>query len=234
MTVFQYHPDIIDRFPLLTGGAVLATGLTNGPTPDGLRAAYEAEQAAVRQRIGDTPLSELPSLAGWRSAFRAFGVDPTQYRSAAEALLRRLTKKGDIPSINTLVDLGNLVSIRYGLPVAVVDRRGFEGTLTVRFASGDERFTDLNSDTVVHPEPGEVIFSDTTGQITARRWCWRQSDQSASRPDTTGVLITVEAQHAGGRADVVAALDDLQALLAAHTSGMIVDAAVLDGQRPGL
>jgi DNA/RNA-binding domain of Phe-tRNA-synthetase-like protein len=234
MTVFQYHPDIIVRFPALTGGAVLATGLSNGPTPDDLRVAYEAEQAAVRQRIGDTPLSELPSLAGWRSAFRAFGVDPTQYRSAAEALLRRLTKKGDIPSINTLVDLGNLVSIRYGLPVAVVDRRGFEGTLTVRFASGDERFTDLNSDTVVHPEPGEVIFSDATGQITARRWCWRQSDQSASRPDTTGVLITVEAQHAGGRADVVAALDDLQALLAAHTSGMIVDAAVLDGQRPGL
>ena len=39
-------------------------------------------------------------------------------RSAAEALLRRLTKQGSIPSINTLVDIGNLVSIRYALPVA--------------------------------------------------------------------------------------------------------------------
>ena len=74
-------------------------------------------------RIGETPLSELPTLAAWRRAFRAFGVDPTAYRSAAEALLRRLTKQGSIPSINALVDIGNLVAIRYGLPVAMFDQR---------------------------------------------------------------------------------------------------------------
>ncbi len=79
------------------------------------------EQQGTLRRIGDTPLSQIPSLVAWRAVFRSFGVDPTQYRSAAEALLRRLTKKGDIPSINLLVDLGNLVSIRYALPVAVFD-----------------------------------------------------------------------------------------------------------------
>jgi DNA/RNA-binding domain of Phe-tRNA-synthetase-like protein len=63
-----------------------------------LEAAYRAEQQAVIARIGSRPLSEIESLAAWRSAFRAFGVEPTQYRSAAEALLRRLTKKGDIPA----------------------------------------------------------------------------------------------------------------------------------------
>ena len=51
--------------------------------------------------------------ASKHEAIRGFGVDPTQYRSAAEALLRRLSKSGEIPSINALVDLGNLVSIRY-------------------------------------------------------------------------------------------------------------------------
>src|ERR1044071_5123965 len=100
---FQYHPDILARFPHLTGGVILAHGLHGGTTPDGLRAAYQAEQQAVIARIGTTGLSELPSLAGWRSGFRAFGFDPTQSRCAAEALLRRLTKKGDIPSINNLV-----------------------------------------------------------------------------------------------------------------------------------
>src|SRR5882724_4617354 len=99
---FQYHADIRARFPALTGGVILAQGLRNPPTTEALQAAYLAEQQAVLQRIGTTPLSELPSLAAWRAAFRAFGVDPTQYRCAAEALLRRLTKKGDIPSINTL------------------------------------------------------------------------------------------------------------------------------------
>ena len=95
---------------------------------------YQAEQRRVIERTGDKPLSEIPSLAGWRAAFRLFGVDPTKYRNAAEALLRRLTKKGDIPSISALVDLCNLVSIRYGLPVAAFDACLLNGPITVRFA----------------------------------------------------------------------------------------------------
>src|SRR5260370_745340 len=124
MHIFQYHPDILTRYPQIVGGAILARNVTNGPTPARLQALYQAEQQRVLQRIGSTPLSQVESLAAWRRALRGFGVDPTQYRSASEALLRRLTKKGNIPSINLLVDLGNLVSIRYVLPVAEVERRG--------------------------------------------------------------------------------------------------------------
>src|SRR5574340_473303 len=109
--------------------------MTNGPAPKDLEEAFIDEQQATLKRLGDTPLSQIPSLAAWRTVFRAFNVDPTQYRSAAEALLRRLTKKGDIPSINTLVDLGNLVSIRYALPVAIFDTRALQPPLTVRFAA---------------------------------------------------------------------------------------------------
>ena len=93
MPTFQYHADIFARYPNLAGGVILAEGVTNGPTPDALREAYMAEQRATLDRIGETPLSELGPLAAWRGAFRGFGVNPTKYRSAPEALLRRLTKK---------------------------------------------------------------------------------------------------------------------------------------------
>jgi DNA/RNA-binding domain of Phe-tRNA-synthetase-like protein len=158
-------------------------------------------------------LSELPSLAAWRAAFRAFRVDPTQYRSAAESLLRRLTKQGDIPNINTLVDIGNLVSIRYGLPVAVLDTAQIVGGITVHFAAGDEAFSDLGSSDSIHPEVGEVIFTDQTRVVHARRWCWRQSAQSAARETTTNILVTIESHHDGGRADVEAAQADVLALM---------------------
>ena len=151
MALFQYDPEIVERYPSIVGGVLVADGVRNGPSPAELVAAFEAEQRAVLARLGDTPLSEVPSLAAWRRAFRGFGVDPTAYRSAAEALLRRLTKQGSIPSINTLVDIGNLVSIRYGLPVAVFDRASVAGGLTVRLATGDESFTDLGSGAVEHP-----------------------------------------------------------------------------------
>jgi DNA/RNA-binding domain of Phe-tRNA-synthetase-like protein len=219
MTTFEYHPDILARYPDVSGGVILAAGMRSGSTPERLHTAYMDEQKAVLARIGNTPLSEIPSLSAWRGAFRSFGIDPTQYRSAAEALLRRLTKKGDIPSLNLLVDLGNLVSIRYALPVAVFDMRALPGKVTVRFADGSERFTPLGEAQVEHPEPGEVIFSDETGMVIARRWCWRQSAESAAQADTTDTIITVEAQHPGGRAQVEAALSDLLKLLSEYAGG---------------
>jgi len=219
MIPFSYHPDILASFPLLAGGALHGTGIANRPTPPGLLQAYQEEQRQVLKRIGDTPLSAIESLAGWRAAFRTFGVDPTQYRSAAEALLRRLTKKGDIPSINAVVDICNLVSIRYALPVAAFDLGALQGGIAVHFASGTERFTPLGASQAEHPEPGEVIFSDESGLVVARRWCWRQSQESASQEATLEALFTIEAQHAGGPDVVRAALGDLGSLLEQYIGG---------------
>jgi DNA/RNA-binding domain of Phe-tRNA-synthetase-like protein len=207
--------------------------MNNGPTPTALQAAFIAEQQATLQRIGDTPLSQIPSLGSWRAVFRNFGVEPTQYRSSAEALLRRLTKKGDIPGINKLVDLGNLVSIRYALPVAVFDTRTLQGAVTVHFAAGSERYTTLGQDEVEHPEPGEVVFSDEAKLVIARRWCWRQSEQSAAKQETTQAIITVEAHHAKGKEDVNAALNDLLILLRTYAGGHFLS-GMLDASNPAI
>ncbi|MDJ0954766.1 MAG: phenylalanine--tRNA ligase beta subunit-related protein [Acidimicrobiia bacterium] len=214
--LFDYSPEILERFPTIRAGIIHATGLRNGPADTDLTAAYSAEQAAVVARIGDTPLAELPSVAAWRRTFSGFGVKPTQYRSAIESLLRRLTKKGDIPSISTLVDIGNLVSIRHALPIAFIDLAGVGGTTEVVFATGEERFRDLGSSDSIHPEPGEVVFVDEAGLVSARRWCWRQSAESATGPTTTDVLVTIEGHHDSAATDVAAAVDDLVDLLGLH------------------
>jgi len=230
--LFRYADDLLERFSSVVGGVLHGRGVSNAPSPPGVVDAYAAEQRAALGRIGSTPLSELPSLAAWRRAFSAFGVEPTRYRSAAEALLRRLTKQGDVPSLGLLVDIGNLVSIRYALPVAVFDRRAATGATTVRFADGSERFTDLGSSEVERPEPGEVVFVDDAGLVSARRWCWRQSAESATRPDTSEVLVTVEGHHANARADVAAALEDLVGLLAEHVPAATVRHALLSVDVP--
>lgn len=233
MAAFQYHSSILDRFPTITGGVILAKQVSNSSTPESLQIAYHDEQQAVLQRIGTTPLSQIESLAAWRNAFRRFGLDPTQYRSAAEALLRRLTKKGDIPNVNMLVDIGNLVSIRYALPVAVFDTRELRGPVTVRFSDGSERYTPLGEAGITHPEPGDVIFSDETGLVIARRWCWRQSEESAARNDTTNTIITIEAHHAAGHAGIEAALRDLLELLHQYSGGEFIS-GVLDKNNPSI
>jgi DNA/RNA-binding domain of Phe-tRNA-synthetase-like protein len=228
MTLLRYDQEVVARFPGITGGMLHAEGVRNGPSSPELAEAFAAEQRAVLERLGDTPLSEVPSLAAWRRAFRAFRVDPTAYRSAAEALLRRLTKQGSIPSINTLVDIGNLVSIRYGLPVAIFDLGSISGALTVCLAAGDESFTDLGSGATERPELSEVIFIDEVGHVAARRWCWRQSAESASTGSTTEVLVTVEGHHDDARKDVLAAVTDLEALLHSFAGASAIRTGVVD------
>jgi DNA/RNA-binding domain of Phe-tRNA-synthetase-like protein len=232
MASFRYDQAVCERFPTVVGGVIHATGVTNGPTPGSLAEAFVAEQAAIRGRIGDTPLSEIPALAAWRRVFRGFGVDPTQYRSAAEALLRRLTKQGELPSIGTLVDLANLVSIRSALPVAVFDLRTITGALTVGIARGDERWADLGASTTERPEPGEVIFVDDADVVVARRWCWRQSAGSAARADTTEVLVTVEGHHDAAADDVARALDDLERRLREYAAPVSIRSRVLTAADP--
>jgi DNA/RNA-binding domain of Phe-tRNA-synthetase-like protein len=226
---FVYHDDLLPQFPEIVGGVLNAYGLQNGPSPAALLELYQAEQERVKAK-GIIP-TDLPALVAWRTAFRRFGVNPTQYRSAAEALLRRLDKKGDIPSINTLVDIGNMVSIRYAMPVAIVDIRDLTTPITVHAATGAETFVELDDQSSVHPDPGEVIFIDAAGVGVARRWCWRQSAESAAREDTTNVLVTVEGHHANAHAEIASALAELAELLQRFAGGVIVS-GILDANNP--
>ena len=61
-----------------------------------------------------------------------------------------------------------------------------------------------------------MVFVDEDDLVCARRWCWRQSDQSATGPSTTEALVVVEGHHETADQDVQAAAADLIALLAAH------------------
>jgi len=107
--IFQSDPALLPDYPTSQTGVLFTTDLRSGPTLPAVQEQYQAEQAVVKGRL-PASLSEVPSLAAWRTAFRRFGVNPTQYRCVAEALLRRLSKAGDIPSINALADICSFLS----------------------------------------------------------------------------------------------------------------------------
>jgi DNA/RNA-binding domain of Phe-tRNA-synthetase-like protein len=222
--VFRYEPAVLERYPAVRCGVVHAIAVASGSSPAELLREYGAQQEETRARLRGTSVAEMPSIAAWRRAFTGFGAKPTQHRNAAEALLRRLDKHGDIPSIGTLVDIGNLVSIRHAIPVAVFDLGTTAPPITVRFADGTESFVDLGSSDVTRPEPGEVVFLDAAGRVAARRWCWRQSAGSATGPGTTEALYVSEALHADATDSVAAAVEDLLGLLRRHQPQATVQA----------
>lgn len=201
---FRYDPAVLEQFPS-TRAAIVEVSNVGDIDPTALAAEYRTVQASIADRLEHTPIAEVESVAAWRRVFSRLGVKPTQYRSAVEALLRRLSKRGDVPSINPFVDLGNLVSINHGLPVAVFDLERVPPPITVCFARGDEEFNGIGTSEKEHPNPGEVIFVDSAGAVCARRWCWRQSAHSAARPDSRRVLYVIEGHHEAASEDVAAA-----------------------------
>ena len=195
---FQHSGEIWRDFPELVPGVLFAEGITPD-APVGDRA--DKFTAIASSRLAEGPESELPEIQAWRRAFARMGLKPTQYRCAAESLLRRFRKEGVLPRLLPLVDVCNAISLAFAIPVAVFDVSAITGNLQVRYAIGDEAYLTFSGQSE-HPGPGEVIFADETRQVHARRWTNRQSGLSAIGESTIAALIVAEAMHATAASDV--------------------------------
>ncbi|MCW3845139.1 phenylalanine--tRNA ligase beta subunit-related protein [Micromonospora yasonensis] len=217
---FRHSPQVWSTFPELSCGVLHAGDVD--PTVDlGRFLARHADTARARLAAG--PEGGFPEIQAWRRAFARMGLPPTRYRCAAESLLRRVRREGELPRLHPLVDLGNALSIGYAVPVAVLDVERIGGDLTVRPAGGGESYQTLGGDEE-RPEPGEVIFADTSGRAHSRRWTHRQSGWSAVRDGTREVLVVIEAMHDGGAETVRRMLAELTDVLAAPGRSAVLTA----------
>jgi len=208
---FCHTPPIWEAFPQLVPGLLLIDGIE--PSAD-VTARLDRFYKRATTRLGAGPESDLPEIQAWRRAYAQMGMKPTQYRSAAEALLRRFRREGALPQLHPLVDLCNAVSLAFALPVAVFDLAEVDEFLEVRHATGAETYLAFGGE-IEHPDPGEVIFADAAEQVHARRWTFRQSRRSTVGPSTRRALIVSEGLHATAAADIPALIDTLTAEITA-------------------
>jgi lysyl-tRNA synthetase class 2 len=227
---FGYSADLVAQFPTIVAGAAFALHIDNQSDERATEGLVRAQEQAVKAQLGSVPLSSHPHISSWRSAYSSFGVKPTQYRCAVEALLRHVVKGGTVPHINKLVDLCNYVSMRHVLPVAAYDLDHISGPVEVRFAQGDEPFLPLYEKEIEYPTPGEVVYTDDEGALS-RRWTWRQSDRAKTTPGTTNALLTTEGVNDIEATAVEAAMEELVSLIREYCGGE-VSWSMLDRDHP--
>jgi DNA/RNA-binding domain of Phe-tRNA-synthetase-like protein len=195
---FRYADSVRTYFPELATAVLCIDGITS----IGNVSIWTTHFCDIaKARLANDTEAGFPEIQAWRRAFARMGLKPTQYRCASEALLRRFRKDGALPRIHPLVDLCNSISIAFALPVATFDLKKIRGDLEVRRANGAEVYETFAGE-IEHPDPGEIIFADSSGRAHARRWTNRQSGHSAVRDETSGVLIVCEALHAAATEDV--------------------------------
>jgi len=209
---------VFARFPEYRRGVVLAYDVRNGASPVELIRILRDEEAAAHGRLNVETLLAEPRLASWREAFRQLGYKPGDFRPSIEALLRRVLRGQELPSINALVDIGNIVSLRHLLPVGGHAIDLLQQDIALRPATGAEDFIPFGSEATEHPVPGEFIFAEANTVLT-RRWIWRQANHTLTLPETTAIEFNIDALPPVGEADLHAAAKDVMGLVERFCQG---------------
>ena len=217
-------PAVLELRPDYRAIIMTVTGIEPGvPTDAALIAAAES---AARDALSHTPVEELPHVAAWREAYRAFGAKPQRTRNSVEALMRRLDE--GLPRVNPLTDLYNAVSIRFQIPIGGEDLTKYQGAPRLIRAHGNEAFetTDSGQPCVEYPEVGEVVWADDAG-VTCRRWNWRQSIRTRLTDETTDALFIFDALDPLPTTTLQSAADLLAQGLATMGSGVSISRRLL-------
>jgi DNA/RNA-binding domain of Phe-tRNA-synthetase-like protein len=133
---------------LLRVGVVEAAPVRVGPAGSQLQAEIAALCARMAAAHAGRPPGEIEGLAPARRLYRAFGIDPTSTRPSSEALLRRILQGKPFPSINAAVEVCNLCSTSFLLPIGLYDAAKIEGGVTLRPGEPEESYPGIRKDSV--------------------------------------------------------------------------------------
>ena len=117
-----------------------------------------------RSELTTETLKEMTSISATRKVYKACGKDPSRYRPASEALIRRVLQGKELYQIDTLVDLINLASIAFGYSIGGFDADKFKGdTLTLGIGREGEPYEGIGRGMInIHGLP---VYRDAEGGV---------------------------------------------------------------------
>lgn len=145
-------------------GAYIEADVVNSPTSPELWQEIEACCTDLRSRLTTETLKDQSGIAATRAAYKACGKDPSRYRPASEQLARRVLQGKDLYSVDTIVDLGNLVSLLSGYPTGLLDADKIVGdTVTLGVGRADEPYEGIGRGAL--NIEGLPVYRDAEGPI---------------------------------------------------------------------
>lgn len=209
---FSIDDEVFGKLPALFVGVVLAEGVDGMGEHPAVEALLGEAVRDAERRLEGAHASDDPRVQPYREAFHELGMSPSRYPSSNIALLRRIAKGKGLWRVNPVVDLGNAISIKYGLPLGA-HALGERDVLELRFSRPDDIFVALGE---TEPDatlaPGELIYA-VGNLVHTRRWTWRQSENGKVEPSTTRIAFPIDGFTGVNEAEVRAACEELAAVL---------------------
>ncbi|MBQ4352476.1 MAG: hypothetical protein II758_02740 [Prevotella sp.] len=145
-------------------GACVEAEVVNTPYSEELWKEIEALGNKFREELTTESLKEMTSIAATRRVYKSCGKDPSRYRPASEALIRRVLQGKELYQRDTLVDLINLASIAFGYSIGGFDADKFVGdTLTLGIGREGEPYEGIGRGMInIHGLP---VYRDAQGGV---------------------------------------------------------------------
>lgn len=168
-------------------GACLEAEVVNSPYNEALWAEIEQLAEKFRGELTTESLKELTSISATRRVYRACGKDPSRYRPASEALIRRMLQGKELYQRDTLVDLINMASIAYGYSIGGFDADKFVGdTLTLGIGREGEPYEGIGRGNInIHGLP---VYRDAQGGVGTPT---SDNERTKMTSETTHLLVLI-------------------------------------------
>ncbi|HAG98339.1 MAG TPA: hypothetical protein DCL75_05650 [Ktedonobacter sp.] len=176
------------RISGVTFGMVTISGVTVRERDERLWRQIEALCLQQGREFALDRLSEYEQITSVRGLQKSFGFDPTRYRPSSEALLRRVLKGQGLYQINSAVDVNNLCSLEYLLPMCVYDLRHVVGRVVVRVGEPGEEYPGIGRQ--VFQAAHKVIIADDSGIMGSTV---SDSERTRVTTATTDILMAIYA-----------------------------------------
>lgn len=209
---FTVQDEVFDALGPACFGLVVVSGIDNNAPLSRVNELLAESIIECTEALADTDVRTHPSVARYREAFTAMGINPNKFQCSIEALLTRIAKGKGMPSINTVVDLGNAVSLRHRVPIGAHDIDSTAGELGIRLARADDEFIPFGAAEPESVAPDEVVYA-AGSSVRTRRWIWRQSETGKIGAHSTNILFPIDGFSDTNEAAVRAAQHDLAATL---------------------
>jgi DNA/RNA-binding domain of Phe-tRNA-synthetase-like protein len=215
-------PEIFKLRPDYRALLIVVSGIPPGPSDSTSESLLQEAETSARDALSKQPVTDIPHVAAWRDAYKAFGAKPKKERSSLESLMRRA--EGGLPRVNRLTDIYNAISVKYQIPFGGEDLDKYSGAPVLIRATGKEAFetTAAGEKITEYPPAGEVVWCDDTG-VTCRRWNWRQCSRTGISDDTTRVLFILDALEPCDDGNLEKAADELTKVLKGLSPGVTAE-----------
>lgn len=195
-------------------GAVIEADVENSDFNSELWAEIDAWGDRLRAKYTTETIKQISGIEATRRVYKACGKDPSRYRPASEALIRRMLQGKKLYQINTLVDLINLASIAFGYSIGGFDAGKFVGdTLTLGVGREGEPYEGIGRGTI--NIAGLPVYRDAEGGVGTPT---SDNERTKLELSTTHILVLVNG-YDGNEANVRANAEFIMELFKKFAKG---------------